>query len=183
MTFPIYRVAGVDVLCLHAEIEEAGPFDGNFTGITVRSDQVRIEIEHPSESDKETIKEVVEAHSGQDLKHAKSAKLKKINDKTDFLISQGFSFQGMTFSISLDARNIILGIYVGRDKPGFAYPVRYNSKSGESVLALEDPATVEEFYLTAVSTFRLLMDSGTELKDQVRSARTVAEVDAIIDAR
>jgi hypothetical protein len=137
---------------------------------------------------KVTIDAVVAAHQGYGnaLEIAKSKKTDQIDAKTSRLISQGFQFPpatGQIFSLSPAGQNTLLGLNAAKDAPQLIYPVIYNTKDDEGTISLPDAATVYAFFLTAVGTYRYWLDSGTAIKDEIRDATTVAEVEAIVDPR
>jgi hypothetical protein len=113
----------------------------------------------------------------------KAEKCEAIDVKTDELISQGFVYSTKTFSLSLPAQSRIIGIHEVKDQPELVYPVTWNTLDDSDTVDLADSTEVHAFYLTALGTYRAHVDDGTDLKDQVRVATTIAEVDAIEDPR
>jgi hypothetical protein len=131
---------------------------------------------------------IVAAHQGHGdlLAVVKRKKVIAIDDRTDVLIGLGFEFppgSGMMFSLSKSGQLTMLGMDQLRDDPNFSYPVNYNSKNDDGVVALVNSAMVHNFFLSAAGTLRYRLDSGTVIKDEVRDATTVAEVEAIVDPR
>lgn len=120
------------------------------------------------------------------LPQAKEAKIAEIDTRTAELIDQGFEWppaSGIIHSFSLEAQANLLGLELARNDPALVYPVVWNSKDDGATTSLADATEVHGFYLTALATKRAHLDSGTLLKDQVRAALTIAEVDAVIDPR
>lgn len=106
-----------------------------------------------------------------------------IDVRTAKLIEEGFEFQEKRFSLSLNAQSTYSGLYMIRQEKELAYPVNVNTIDDLDSFQLADAAGIRAFYLTAVSTYRSHLDSGTELKNAVRKASTAAEVSAVVDSR
>jgi hypothetical protein len=117
------------------------------------------------------------------LQATKDTKTKAIDKKTSELIGNGFVYDSTVFSLSLESQTKLAGSHQVKDEPEFTYPVKWNSKDDKNTKSLANSSEMRAFYLTALGTVRVHLDSGTTLKDQVRAATTVAEVDAIVDDR
>jgi len=129
---------------------------------------------------------VVASHDSTDIKHQKPERIRKIDQRTNQLIDQGFEFppsSGVRFSLSMESQSKLLGMDSLRDDPLFQYPVVYNSVDDLDELSIPDSATIHSFFLIAVGTYRAHLDSGTALKAQIRAATTQAELDAVVDDR
>lgn len=134
--------------------------------------------------DGDSVREMTTAEKDAALLDAEKARrYSEITRRTHELIAQGFSFGGKQFSLSTNARIEVSAIHVVRDDPAVVYPIHWNTLADDDTLPLPDSATVHDFYLTAVGTYRACMDSGTALKDQIRAATTLAEVAAVVDTR
>ena len=105
----------------------------------------------------------------------------KIGQRTDELIALGHTYLGMQFSTSTETRTTVLAMIQSRDS--LAYPIRFNSLDDSGYVDLASAAEVVAFYENGVGTVRARLDSGTALKDQVRAATTLAELDAVVDPR
>lgn len=124
------------------------------------------------------------AHSPLDV--AKKAKIVEIDARTTELIDNGFEYppsSGVFFSLSTPGQTSLLGLEVARDDAAFLFPVNWNSKDDTGKNLLADSPTAHGFFLTALGTVRAHLDGGTAVKDMVRAATTLAEVDAIVDPR
>lgn len=126
---------------------------------------------------------VAEQTAAAALDLAKSNKFAAIDAKTTLLINRGFVFANLAFSLSQSAQSTLLGLEQIKDDPALVYPINYNTIDDSSYLALVNAAMVHGMFMTAVGTYRYWLDSGTALKNQVRAATTVAEVEAIVDNR
>ena len=124
-----------------------------------------------------------------DAAHLGQHKLERyiaIDVRTDELISEGFEFPDgyeHYYSLSAEGQLNILGAYTAKDSPYFAYPIKWPTILDDYELSINNAATLEAFYLTAVGTVRVVRDSGTVIKEAIRAATTTAEVDAIVDPR
>jgi hypothetical protein len=117
------------------------------------------------------------------LRLAKAAKALAIDLRTDELIAGGFPFAGIQFSLTIESQVRIEGMDRFRDDPLCSYPISWNSLDDSQSLQIQNAATIHGLYLTALGTLRVRVDSGSALKDQVRAAATVAEVEAVVDNR
>lgn len=131
---------------------------------------------------------VVAGHEGSShtVDKAKQHKIGEIDTKTSELIGLGFEFppaSGIMFSLSANGQKTIMAMELAKDDPSFGYPIKYNSKKDDAVASIGDAVTAHDFFLIALGTVRAHLDSGTALKDAVRAAATVAEVEAIVDPR
>jgi len=118
-----------------------------------------------------------------EISFRKTEKIAEIDARTDTLISQGFTFGGMVFSLSLEGQLRVEGMDRLRFDPACSYPISWNTKDDLEHTELADAAQLHAFFMTAVGTLRYRVDSGTALKNAVRSATTLAEIDAVIDTR
>ena len=118
-----------------------------------------------------------------ELPSVKNAKCAAIDTRTAELIDQGFSYSSKTFSLSLASQSMLEGSYPVKNHVSLTYPIVWNTIDDLDTISLADATDLENFYLTALGTFRARRDSGTTLKDQVRAASTIAAVDAVVDSR
>jgi hypothetical protein len=117
------------------------------------------------------------------LDEYKQLRYKEIDSKSGELISQGFTYQSKTFSLSTSAQTNILALDNTRDDPALTYPIKYNTLDDLDSYDVVDSTDLHNMYLTALSTKKAILDGGTTLKTSVRNATTEAEVDAVIDNR
>ena len=111
----------------------------------------------------------------------KAYRFTEIDYKTGKLISQGFVYNGVTFSMSTNAQSNLLGSFLAKDS--LTYPFSWNAKDDSSTYAIADVAEMTTFFMTALGTKKAHQDSGSALKNQVRDAVDIAAVNAIVDAR
>lgn len=118
-----------------------------------------------------------------DVAAAKEKKFSEIDSRTDELILQGMSFNGMMFSLSPNAREKMNNADGLRNDPAFTYPVVWNNIDDSATISLANATDLHNMYLTALATVRAHIDSGTAVKDLVRAATTVSAVNAVKDNR
>ena len=110
-------------------------------------------------------------------------KFAEINNNTGSLIELGYTYSGHTFSLSEKAQTNILALYSTKDDPHLIYPILFNTKDDLDTFVVVDANEISNMYFTALATKKAHLDSGTVLKDQIRNAVTIAEIDAIQDNR
>lgn len=111
----------------------------------------------------------------------KVLKSREIDGRTGELISLGFSYATKQFSLSQNAQINISALNQTRDE--LTYPINYNTADDLDTYNVVDATDMHSMYLTALSTKKAHLDSGTALKNQVRAATTHNEIDAVIDNR
>jgi hypothetical protein len=117
------------------------------------------------------------------LEDAKHLKYNEINRKTEDIIGEGYVFAGKTFSLSANGQTNILALEVTKDSPNLSYPVSFNTIDDSETFYIPDSETLHEMYLTALATKKSALDSGTDLKNLIKDATTIDEVDAVQDNR
>jgi hypothetical protein len=119
-----------------------------------------------------------------DLVAARAARLRAIDENTGNLIALGYSYAGKQFSLSSNAQRWLSGLKAGLDllAPG-DYPLRINTIDDSDNYDISDENDAKALFGTALATIKAHLASGTALKDSVRAATTVAEVDAVVDSR
>lgn len=167
--------------CLFIEQIKASSIVPQIERIDVNGDDVVSWFDSALSPSEETdFHDLVVAHK---LPLAKKNKISEIDTRTSELIASGFSFAGQQFSLAQTSQLNLLGMDLAKDDPAITYPIYYNTLSDDGSVALNNATDIHNFYLTALGTKRAYLDSGTGLKDAVRAAITVAEVDAVVDNR
>jgi hypothetical protein len=121
-----------------------------------------------------------------DFPISKEDKFAAIDARTDALCSLGFEFpaqSGQRFSLSPMSQLKLLGLDSLRNDVNLVYPIAYNTIDDNDLFSITDATMMHIFFLTAVGTYRAVIDAGTNLKTSVRAATTVAEVNAVQDTR
>jgi len=119
-----------------------------------------------------------------DLHHlptVKQLKFRAIDSVTIALIESGFTYQGIRFELYLEAQVRLLGMIVMAQF--LTYPILYNSKDDTQVIELNNAGEVMAMAGGALGSIGYYLNTGTGLKQQVREATTVEQVNAITDPR
>lgn len=188
MPFPTYTISTetsglISEKELHSEIVSAGPYDAPFIGVSVTGDELHVHCTGLSSGDDvAAIDAVVTAHD-HSLSVAKVNKIAAIDGRTEALIDLGFIHSAQNFSLSLASQSKMTAAHQIKDHVAFVYPVKWNTRQDDGAHEIVDSTEMDTFYLSAIGTIRAHLDSGTALKDAVRAATTVAEVDAVVDNR
>lgn len=123
------------------------------------------------------------SHTDLSLDDYKKLRYAEIDARTGELISEGFTYQSKVFSLSQNAQINILALDETRNDPALTYPINYNTIDDMDSYDVVDATDLHSMYLTALSTKKGHIDSGTAIKTNIRNSLTKAEVDAIIDNR
>lgn len=115
------------------------------------------------------------------LSDYKTLRYNEIDVKSIALISEGFVYAGKTFSLSQNAQINLLALEV--DKNNMSYPIKWNTKNDDDKYDITDATDATNFHLTSLNAVKTILDSGTDLKDQIRAAIDKEEVDAVVDNR
>lgn len=118
-----------------------------------------------------------------DIRFARAKRFAEFEARTVELLAQGFTYDGRTFSLLLEARSEAAGLYLAKDEPETTYPVRVNTLDELEAIDLGDSEQVKKFYLTMASAHRAHRDGETRLKDAVRAATSLGDVSAVLDER
>lgn len=113
----------------------------------------------------------------------KDLRFEEIDNRTFELISNGFTYNGLVFSLSQNAQINILGMDATRFDPAMNYPIEYSTLDDLNHYSVVDADDLHSMYLAALGTKKYYVDSGTVLKDAVRNAIDENAVSLIIDNR
>lgn len=116
------------------------------------------------------------------LEDIKKLRFQTIDLRTNQLIKEGFSFNGKRFSLSLNAQIKIIGAYTKKSE-AFIYPLVWNTIDDLEPISIINESDFDDFFNFAFGTVKLHLDSGTNLKNQIRLASTIDETESIIDNR
>lgn len=118
------------------------------------------------------------------LELAKQEKALAIDSKTEAMIESGFTYQDQVFSLSRQAQQNLAGLLtaLAANFP-VTWPKTWNTLDDKGTLEVKDVSEFQAFYGAAMGTVEAYLNSGTALKDQVRAAKTVKEVKAVVDNR
>lgn len=175
-----YNKLNIEVNILQSEIVSAvGPVNH----ITHDSDgNLDIDMVNTLTSAEETTLNNTVTNHDPSLSIAKSDKILAIDNKTQTLISAGFSYGGQIFSLSEKAQINWIGLKQSSDAGLITFPYDVTTKD-DVIYSIADSTALTDFYTQGLGTVSYHLTSGRNLKDSVKAATTVAEVDAIIDNR
>lgn len=121
------------------------------------------------------------------LDQAKQARFHTIDLRTDAIIAAGYEYppgSGVRYSTSIESQTRILGLMIaaGSMTPD-QWPVPWNSLDDTHCAILSNVSDVQLMYACGMACIKQAVLSGTTLKDQVRAATTIDQINAIVDPR
>lgn len=116
------------------------------------------------------------------LDEQKQLRLKEIDNKTQELIAQGFTFDSESFSMSSLAQNNWVGLKQAAQNDLISYPFGISTKD-DGEYELTSKTEVTNFYVTGLEVKIGHLSTGRALKLQIKNATTQAELDAVVDNR
>lgn len=165
---------GVNSDILLAEIVASGSVTS--PSVTVGNDKLTIGGTVTNQS---TLDAVIAAHDPSPLSVYKAAKNAAIDAKTQALIRQGFTFDGRSFSLSVNAQMNWSGLKTFEGLLSWPVAITTNDDSEYSL----SQANLTAFTGTGLGTVSAHYGSGRALKLQVNAATSKTEVDAVVDNR
>lgn len=112
------------------------------------------------------------------LQELKDMRYHDIDGTTQYIIAQGFTFAGNTFSLSYNAQINWTNLMI---LPEAAFPINISTMD-ENIYVLTF-AERQNFYLAAAAAKSTPLFSGSALKSQVHNCADEACVNAIVDNR
>jgi len=190
MSEPSYTAEDVtlDVLC--REIESSFPGNDFKTAIFAKPPPQTLYIYFSVDltaPEMAALDALVSAHKDSDdtLLISKNKKVAEIDERTEEVIARGFDYNGKHLSLSIPAQIKWSGAYQVRDmlQALGAFPLVVNTQDDLDTYSIADGVELEGVYKTIVGTVLTILSTDTALKDLVRAAATVVEVEAIVDNR
>lgn len=163
---------------LNDELELSG-FIVGFNGITIKGDELCVHLD--SFSDKPSADTLIQDHVAVSLLDYKHNRYVEIDNRTGELISVGYVYNSVRFSLSQNAQINISAVNQTRDE--LTYPISFSNIDDTETYSVVSSADMHGIYLTALGTKKTHLDSGSVLKDGIRDAVDEAAVDLIIDNR
>jgi len=115
---------------------------------------------------------------------ARKLRYSQIDQRTVELIHQGYSYAGKVFSLSDNSQRWLSGLKAGLDLMGpDDWPLKINTLDDSESYSIVDSTDALYLYGSAMATVKAHLGSGTDIKDQIRAASTIAEVEAVEDTR
>jgi hypothetical protein len=125
---------------------------------------------------------MIEASKAPDLSNLsklKEHRYNQIDGKTSLLIQQGFTYDNMSFSLSLPAQTNWHAI---KNQPSeFTFPVTISTADNNTYDLAQ--SSVSAFWQEGKQTLKGHIDSGRALKKQIFDATTIEQVNSVIDNR
>lgn len=173
-----YEIEYYDAKSLSEEITASNSVE-NFTGLKVITGGLA--VNGSSILNENDLNDVFVSHNP--LETYKGKRYAEIDEKTKEIISRGFVFDNKTFSLSMEAQSNLTNIMASREimNQMGSFPLQMSTKDNSSyMLAYVD---VISFWGAGVSVVKGAYNSGTILKELIKNATTIEEVNLIIDTR
>ena len=119
---------------------------------------------------------------GEWLDYLKARRYEEVDKRTQELISEGFVYDSVTFSLSSMAQTNWIGMKQAADLSLLTYPFAVSTKD-DGEYELDDLADLDAFYQTALGVKITHLGSGRALKVSIKDAVDEAALDAIVDNR
>jgi len=118
------------------------------------------------------------------LEEVKAEAFQAIDARTREILAEGFSYRNERFSLSQAAqlRMTELIFLLDQDAP-LDFPIVWNTLDDTWQIELSDSTEVRSFIQEGTQTVVSIINSGTSLKAQIRSALTISAVELIKDER
>jgi hypothetical protein len=152
--------------------------------VSTNDDELSITTAHELSPEKAAaVKAEMAAHrvDKHHLPTAKALKYKAIDARTRELIDLGFEANGLRFSLSVGAQLKLLRLDLIRDALDF--PVVFNTLDDCASYSIATPGALHEFVVQGLLRVHEIVEGGSDLKNLVRAAQTVADVVRIADPR
>lgn len=175
---------------LHDLLKEADFWDVNgYRGLTTHKQTRTILVESSQELsalESQGVQTYIDLFSEESFKvdSIREEKIKEVDLKTRSLIDQGVIYDNLVFSLSQVAQLRYSGLVAGASllQPS-DFPIKVNTKNDKNVKHLNSTTEIQNFAKEVISTIKTHIDSGTAIKDALRSATTLAELESIQDSR
>lgn len=124
---------------------------------------------------------IVEGHVVIDTDGIRQGRLSEIDSKTSALVAKGFAFGNARLSLSPEAQAKLLSYDTQRES--LTYPVVFNTIDDDGTVEVKDAGSLHSLALAAITALRAAVDSGTLLKQKVRSMADVKSIREVVDDR
>lgn len=124
---------------------------------------------------------LINIHDPATLEELKIQRRKEIDERTTELVADGFEFNGIIFSGSVESQSRIMASILAKDI--IEYPIKWMSKDDTTYLLITNVEMLTAFFATGLGTLKYKIDLGSNLKTAIEDATTIEEVNAIIDPR
>ena len=117
------------------------------------------------------------------LDQFKEDAFQSIDARTAELIAGGFVYEDLRFSLSLAAQLRMSELTFLLSNGGLDFPMVWNTLDDQGQLEFLNSIDVRAFIQEGSRTVVAIVNSGTRLKTQVRTALTISEVGLVLDER
>ena len=189
MSFPEYSVFAtstgtVNIGKLHAELVALAVPE--YTHVEVENDETIFIRTNgvPSPANIQAFDNAIAAHVAPTaLDRAKQAKNQRIDDRSVDLEAEGFTYSGKKLGLTGIAQSRAAALKHIVTDPSVSFPITVETADGLDSIEIANPGAFNQYYTEQALASRAIQDSGDALKNQVRAATTIEEVDAIVDDR
>lgn len=117
-----------------------------------------------------------------DIAFARNGRRQGIDRVTSSIFNRGFTYDGVRFSLSVEAQANWNRMAAKHAAGNLTFPVDISTKTGGSY-TIADATAYEAFESACMTAIETILDTGRSLRAQVNSASTVEEINAIVDDR
>ncbi len=117
------------------------------------------------------------------LEYYKTLKFSEIDARSRALISEGFLYDGLVFSLSTSMQ-ANLATFIQMDNFSYvSYPVVLSTIDNLGTVEIQNQGELRQFDKDAFTQVSAILVPGNNIKQQVRDALTINDVNAIVDTR
>lgn len=117
------------------------------------------------------------------LMSLKEARISQIDNKTQEIISRGFSFDNNRFSLSLPAQSNLTNIKANKEMFNSLNQFPLTISTLDNTLYQLSYANVDSFWLAGMVVVKEAYSIGGQLKNSIVNATSISEVEQIVDPR
>lgn len=117
------------------------------------------------------------------LMSLKEARISQIDNKTQEIISRGFSFDNNRFSLSLPAQSNLTNIKSNKELFNSLNQFPLTISTLDNTLYQLSYANVDSFWLAGMVVVKEAYSIGGQLKNSIVNATSISEIEQIVDPR
>lgn len=161
---------------LEKEIKDSGAVL-NYTSISISGDVITIYCD--AVLDQDTLDAIIRNHEADSLIDEKVARILEIDANTRAIIARGFTFDGNSFSLSVQAQMNWIGLYSFQSL--FVFPINVTTLANTAYPLSHDDLVA--FIGVGAGVVATAIGTGRALKILVNAAETKEDLSAIVDTR
>ena len=150
--------------------------------VDISSNQSEIKILGTSITDEPALDALILNHTHETLAELKARRNAEIDTKTGELISYGFTYDSIQFSLSELAQLNWIGLKQADVNNLITYPFNISTKDDDEY-SLASSSDVTSFYIAGLGTKITLLAGGRSIKLQIKNAADETAVNSILDNR